>query len=331
MIFVNINNIDLSEDDSKWGQLFAKTWPTYKKWFLKEGLKARTGYLTSSAVLEESFPEMMETYEHLCSMAGDSDLVARYLSMYCPPPYMSGCSQVAWTKDSPGLIRNYDYSPKYFEGLVLKTNWLKPIIGMSDCNWGLLDGMNADGLSASLTFGGRRITHTGFGIPLVVRYCLETCSTTEEAIKKIKDLNVHMAYNVTLLDKHLNFATIYFIPGQENQITYSPVGTNHQEEITWPDYAAMTRTVERRNILEYAVINPFEHKESMINKFLKPPLYNTAFEKAFGTLYTACYDPINGSVTYYWPGKSLHQSFDKFEEKKMSITLKESASRHLVS
>ena len=273
----------------------------------------------------------MATYEHLCALAGGKDLASRYLSMYCPPPYMSGCSQIAWTKDAPSLIRNYDYSPRYFEELVLKSNWLKPVIGMSDCNWGLLDGINADGLAVSLTFGGRRITHKGFGIPLVVRYCLETCSTTNEAIEKLKGIEVHMAYNVTILDKYLNFATIYFIPGQENQVTFSPIGTNHQEEITWPDYAAMTKTVERRNILEYAVTNPLEPKESMIAKFLKPPLYNTAFEKAFGTLYTACYDPINLQVSFYWPGKMLLQSFDSFEEKKVSIALKASASRHLAS
>jgi len=76
----------------------------------------------------------MATYEHLCALAGGKDLASRYLSMYCPPPYMSGCSQIAWTKDAPSLIRNYDYSTRYFEELVLKTNWLKPVIGMSDCN-----------------------------------------------------------------------------------------------------------------------------------------------------------------------------------------------------
>jgi len=38
-------------------------------------------------------------------------------------------------------------------------------MGMSDCLWGLLDGVNGDGLCASLTFGGRRIVGVGFGIP----------------------------------------------------------------------------------------------------------------------------------------------------------------------
>ena len=43
---------------------------------------------------------------------------------------------------------------------------------MSDCLWGLLDGINDAGLAVSLAFGGRA-TREGFGIPLVVRYLLE--------------------------------------------------------------------------------------------------------------------------------------------------------------
>ena len=135
----------------------------------KEGLSARAGYLSSLLAFEATFPELVHLYTHLCEMAGNSDLASRFLSMYCPPPYMSGCSQVAWTKDQPALIRNYDYSPLYFEGVVMKTNWLKPVIGMSDCTWGLLDGINGDGLAASLTFGGRKITGKGFGPPHKVR------------------------------------------------------------------------------------------------------------------------------------------------------------------
>ena len=41
--------------------------------------------------------------------------------------------------------------------------------------------MNDDGLAVSLTFGGRRVLGDGFGIPIVLRYLLETCGTVEEA------------------------------------------------------------------------------------------------------------------------------------------------------
>jgi len=327
MLFIPFQSIDFTADEALWAKVFAKVWPAYRHWFLKEGAQARPGYLSSKAAFAQHFPELVATYDSLCDQAGGGDLSSRFLSMYCPPPYMSGCSQLVWTKSSPMLIRNYDYSPRYFEGMMIKTNWLKPVIGVSDCVWGLLDGMNADGLCASLTFGGRKIIGKGFGIPLLIRYCLETCSTTKEAIEKLKDIPVHMAYNVTLVDANLEFATIYFIPGSESQVTVHAVGTNHQEEISWPDYARMTQTVERRSILEYALTNPFETRESIIQRFFEPPLFNSAYEKAFGTLYTAIYEPVTKSATLLWQGKSMTQSFAHFESKKFPVTLKTSAGR----
>ena len=53
----------------------------------------------------------------------------------------------------------------------MQTAWSgRRVIGMSDCLWGLLDGVNDDGLAVSLTFGGRTASGEGFAIPLVVRY-----------------------------------------------------------------------------------------------------------------------------------------------------------------
>lgn len=329
MLFVPFKSIDVSADPSRWEAIFEKSWPAYKNWFLKEGPQARPGYLTSSRAFKSQFPELYDTYQQLCELAGGGDLSSRFLSMYSPPPYMSGCSQVAWTKPTPMLIRNYDYSPRYFEGVFMKTNWLKPIMGMSDCTWGLLDGINSDGLCASLTFGGRKLIGHGFGIPLVLRYCLETCSTVEEAVKRLMKVPVHMAYNITLMDAQQHYATVYFTPGYANRVDYTPIGTNHQEEVHWPDYASMTRTVERKHILELALANPHETSSSLVHKFLTEPLYNTAYEKAFGTLYTAIYSPEHRNARILWPEKSIDLSLENFETKKVNVPLKTSAQRLL--
>ena len=58
---------------------------------------------------------------------------------------------------------------------ILHTRWVRAVIGSSDCAWGLLDGINDAGLAVSLAFGGRKVVGSGFGVPLVVRYLLETC------------------------------------------------------------------------------------------------------------------------------------------------------------
>ena len=102
-------------------------------------------------MLRAHMPELMPAYERVVELAGGGDLAARMLSLYKPPPYLAACSQGVWTREGgPMLARNYDYAPSRFEGLIWSTRLLeRRVIGMSDCLWGLLDGMNDDGPRAS--------------------------------------------------------------------------------------------------------------------------------------------------------------------------------------
>ncbi|MBL7870802.1 MAG: hypothetical protein JNM78_04255 [Cyclobacteriaceae bacterium] len=301
----------------KWKALFDRTWPHYKAWFLSEGYFARKGYVTSLGELQDHMPELVPVFEQLVALAGGGDLEARFLSMYCPPAYMSGCSQVAWTRGSNALIRNYDYSLKLFEGTMMYTHWLQPVIGVSDSTWGLLDGMNASGLAASLTFGGRKITGEGFGIPIIMRYVLETSTTVREALQILKRIPVHMAYNITLMDASGIFATVYLSPDRPAAIVSTPVSTNHQHEVEWSDYATLTGTIERKQLLEKLVSNQDETEHSIVKKFLQPPLYSTNFEKSFGTLYTILYRVQDGKIEIHWPELSVKQSFNDFTEQRV--------------
>ncbi len=320
-MFLYLRSIHEDKPGEKWKAIFERTWPHYKKWFLQEGYSNRPGYLSSSMALEEHMPEIFPIYQELCKLAGGGDVESRFLSQFSPPPFMSGCSQIAWTKDANFLIRNYDYSPRLFEGVLLKSNWLKPIIGISDCIWGLLDGMNADGLTISLTFGGRNISGNGFGIPLVMRYVLETCSNTAEAIEVFKRVPVHMSYNVTILDAEKRFVTVFLSPDRPISVVATCIGTNHQHSIEWENYASMSATMPRMQFLEKCLYNPDETKKSIKKKFFLPPLYNTQFEKSFGTLYTAVYDLEKLECQLRWPNKKRRYSFDEFEEEKLKINL----------
>ena len=99
------------------------------------------------------------------------------------------------------LVRNYDYAPSRMEGIIWSTRLAeRRVIGMSDCLWGLLDGMNDAGLAVSLTFGGRRVLGDGFGIPLVVRYLLETCDDVASARESLARLPYALAHNLTVVD-----------------------------------------------------------------------------------------------------------------------------------
>ena len=100
------------------------------------------------------------------------------------------------------LIRNYDYSAHLWEATLLHNAWNgRQVIAMSDCLWGVLDGMNENGLAISLAFGGRQIVGNGFGIPLILRYILEICETVSQSIEVLGRVPSHMSYNVTMLDK----------------------------------------------------------------------------------------------------------------------------------
>ena len=309
----------------KWQALFERFWPAYERWFLSQGDQERPRYLTSVRELRKHMPELLPLYEQLVELAGGGDLAARFLGSFCPPSYLIACSQAVWHKEQPFLVRNYDYSPQLCECVILKTAWNgKRVIAMSDCLWGVLDGINEDGLALSLSFGGRRTVGTGFGVPLLLRYILEFSSTTNEAIEVLERVPVHMAYNVTVLDRSGKFVTAYLRPDQPAVIRAVPYAANHQEEVEWAQHAQATQTLQREQFLFEQLHSHPGKPDDLIPSFLRPPLYSTAFAQGYGTLYTAVYRPVEGRAEYLWPGGTWQHSFDSFEEGKRIVPLGES-------
>ncbi len=213
MLPLTFRSVREAEPGPKWRSLFARFWPAYEAWFFSKGDAARPPYLSCLRAMRAAMPELAPTYARLCELPGGSDRAARFLSLCCPPAYLSGCSQLVWHSGEPVLIRNYDYAPWLYEGALLLTAWNgHRVMAMSDCAWGVLDGMNEDGLAVSLSFGGRRALGVGFGVPLLLRYVLEFCTTVAEAAEAITRTPVHMAYNVTMVDRKGHFLTLFLAP-----------------------------------------------------------------------------------------------------------------------
>ena len=257
-------------------------------------------------------PELVGLYEQLCALVGGGDRQARFLSFWCPPPYLAGCSQAIWPGAAPLLVRNYDYSPQAFDAIILRTNWNdRRVIGTSDGMWGLVDGMNDAGLAASLTFGGRRVVGEGFGVPLILRYVLQTCVNVAQAVAVLKRVPTHMSYNVTVLDAQRHFATVYLSPDRAARVTHAAVATNHQERVEWSSHARLTATVERESyLLKRLTLHP-EPAERFVGAFLKPPLYSLAAAGlgAVGYMYVpmACKGnarPWDLEMELRWPGSA---------------------------
>ncbi|WP_237232149.1 C45 family peptidase [Sinorhizobium meliloti] len=164
--------------------------------------------------------------------------------MWCPPFYVGGYSQAIVTGAEPSLIRNYDYSPsrRHQARVALKG---KRIVAVVDCLWGVLDGINEDGLVVSLAFGGRTAAGQGFGMPVVLSYVLEFANTTAAAVAMLGDIPVHMSYSIALIDRKENRATVYLNPDRPAEVVEHCVSTNHQHGVAWACHAETTKSLER--------------------------------------------------------------------------------------
>ena len=128
-----------------WQREFNALWPAYRRWFLRDGEGERPTYLSSLQALGNYMPELVPIYESMVELAGGGDHAARFLAQYCPPPLFRGCSQAVYIRDEPVIVRNYDYSPYVFDGLLMRSHFdQRPVIAMIDCMSGVLDGMNQD-------------------------------------------------------------------------------------------------------------------------------------------------------------------------------------------
>lgn len=273
----------------KWAARWNRSWPAYEAWFIARGGDSGPSRAACRDAMKRYMPELVSTYDRLVVVAGGSDRAARFLSTWCPPTYLGGCSLAAVaSKKDVRLVRNYDLSPELNEGLLLRTEWSgRAVMGMVEFLWGLSDGINDAGLSVALAYGGRSDSGRGFGITTIVRYVLETCDTVDDALCALKRVPSHMAYNLVLADASGRTASVELAPGGGVTKMPTAVATNHQSGNTVAERPAFTRTFERRSHLEQLRVKP----RKLNRQFLKSPLLQNRYAEGFGTLFTAEYDP----------------------------------------
>jgi predicted choloylglycine hydrolase len=292
-----------AQPGARWRALYDATWPGYRRWYTREGPAARPTLEECRRALTRHMPELVPTWEQLCRRSGDDAVAARMLSMWRLPAFPVGCSQVVVPGENPSLIRNYDYDQTLFEGVIASTDYSghRKVLGTSDLLWGLLDGMNEDGLAVSLTFGGRPDTGEGFGIPLVLRYVLETCRTVEEAITALRRIPVSQSYNVALVDTAGGHATVFVAPAEAAVVSHLEATTNHRlDQVEYPGTAARFNSVGRLARMQQLRADAAS-AEQIVAAMLQPPLRNDGFDIGFGTLYTVRYRPAAGTATWHWP------------------------------
>jgi predicted choloylglycine hydrolase len=297
-----------------WLARFAAGREEAERWYLGQGRAPPPSSADCRAALSNYMPELLPQYERACALVGDDDGAHQIISQYRPPPIIAGCSQAIWLgNDGPALVRNYDFAPDAVSDRFEVTSWFgRKVIAKAQRPWGgCIDGMNEDGLVASLTFGGSPAMGRGFAVILLLRYVLETCGRVEEAAAKLTRIPIAQSQNVMLLDRSGAYATLYLGPDRLPAETANRVCTNHQEKVVWPEHGAISRTLARRDALLRQLADPGMTLDRLVECLLAPPLYSRWVGSP--TAYTAVYRPAAGTADYLWPGKRWRQSIHEFE------------------
>jgi len=289
-------------------------WAAYARtlWQEMEGLLTAEGRTVQGAdrvraLFHAHMPELVPVLHRLAGQL-DRPEADVFLTHAALRPFSPACTQIG---QNGTLLRNYDLPPHQCEGTIVSSRFLRPVIGMQDMLWGLLDGMNDAGLALSLTWGGRSAHGRGFAILIVVRYLLETCDTVDEAVDRLQSLPIAVPQNLTLVDP-VKAVTVFVGPDMAPTVAPDACAANHQHLPVTDEQERALHTQERLRAIRAAGTN--------VAAMLKPPLYRSADQQGSRTLYTAHYQPTEGHVTYYWPGESWPQSFHDFTPGTRTVT-----------
>jgi predicted choloylglycine hydrolase len=301
--------------DGRLLELFSGAWPAYQRWYLSQGEAARPTYGQCVQAVRTHMPELAPTFDSLVEAVGGGDLEARFLSHWCPPPLFAACSMLNYTRERNVLIRNYDYPPLLCDNTLLRSNWHgTPVMAMTDCLWGALDGVNAHGLAVAIAFGGRPVVGEGFGIGLVIRYLLEFATTVSDAVAMLRRVPLQLTYNIALVDATGDSAQVFVAPDRETRVSGLATAGNRQGETEWPEHAAFCDTVTREAAMADAAATPGLEVADVVQRFLVPPIYRSTATSTWGTVYTAAYDCDQRAVEVAWPDDRWSVSLGAFDE-----------------
>ena len=73
----------------RWQSFFDRAWPLFRIWYVSEGEDVRPDLVTCRSLLELHMPELIPVYNSLCRLVKNDDMACRFLSMWCPPPYIA--------------------------------------------------------------------------------------------------------------------------------------------------------------------------------------------------------------------------------------------------
>jgi len=242
-------------------------------------------------ILNTYCPPLLEELQGLVDGSGfpEADIL-RLLAGYDMPQLSElGCTSFI---TSDFYVRNYDFSPKVYDGLFIKND---TIYGNSQFLVGRLDGMNRNGLVVGLHFVNNNFYKKGFVCSTIVRIVLEMCKDVDEAIQLLKKLPHAACYNYSLLDQKGNMAVVEASPEQV-QILTTPNELACVNKFQTKEMETFNRKWVGSSDVRLAALrkaNPLQTVEDFHEWFsqTESPLFYTDYDQFFGTLYTVSYVP----------------------------------------
>jgi hypothetical protein len=167
----------------------------------------------------------------------------------------------------------------------------------------------------------------GFGVPLVLRYIPEFCTTADEGDKVLQRVLVHMAYSVIVLDRAGHFFAAYLAPDRPTQLLPLAVTTNHQRRVEWQQHARHGGGGTRALSL-HALHTPAGKRAG--SRPVHPGVL--ALAGVFDCLRSgpkhalpAVYRPTSGEADHLWPNWPWRQSFAAFDAGEHAVNFLDAA------
>ena len=216
-------------------------------------------------IYEEYYPEILKEIQGISDGQHDSfeELTTFLFSMYCFE-FTNKCSCFAFKNDEELIFaRNSDFLielEKSNMNCIYKLDNVYAFTGNTTAFVQMEDGINEYGLTIGLTFIYPKNCKAGFNAGILLRFLLEKCKTTEEAVKKIQTLPMASNHALTVCDRSGNMAVIECSP-EKTSVHLSDnfvVSTNNfylkeMQSLRNPSHIDDLRADERYENINYAL------------------------------------------------------------------------------
>ena len=156
-------------------------------------------------VYQKYYPEILDEIRGIANGQGTSyeDMYTFLLSMYCFE-FNNKCTCLAISDDKNIIFgRNSDFLvklEKLYMNCLYRLDNVYSFNGNTTAFVEMEDGVNKYGLAVGLTFVYPKDIQVGIDSGMLVRYLLEKCKTTSEAVKLVKTISIASNQTLTIAD-----------------------------------------------------------------------------------------------------------------------------------